>query len=97
MQAMACGIPVITTAVGAIGEIVQDGRQGLIVPPRDVTALAQAIERMQASPTLREQLGQAGLAQARERFSRDRMLDGMEAVYAGALAMFSRVDGAVAP
>lgn len=96
MQAMACGIPVITTVVGAIGEIVQDQRQGLIVPPRDVSALAQAIERLEGSRALRDQLGQAGLAQARERFSSERMLEGMEAVYARALAPFPKVDGAVA-
>jgi glycosyltransferase involved in cell wall biosynthesis len=85
MQAMACGLPVVTTHVGAIGEIVADGVQGLVVPPRDVERLAAAIERLRADPALRDRLGAAGLAQAREHFSMERMLDGMEAVFQGVL------------
>jgi glycosyltransferase involved in cell wall biosynthesis len=78
---MACALPVVTTGVGAIGEIVRDGVHGLVVPPKDVGALAQAIERLKADPALRARLGAMGLAQARERFSMERMLDGMESVF----------------
>ena len=85
MQAMACGIPVVTTDVGAIAEIVQDGVQGMVVPSRNVDALAQAIEFLRADPELGARMGAAGLAQARARFSSDRMLDGMEAVFARVL------------
>jgi glycosyltransferase involved in cell wall biosynthesis len=81
MQAMACALPVVTTGVGAIGEIVRDGVHGLVVPPKDVGALAQAIERLKADPALRARLGAMGLAQAREKFSMERMLDGMESVF----------------
>jgi glycosyltransferase involved in cell wall biosynthesis len=81
MQAMACGIPVVTTAVGSIGEIVQDGVQGVMVPPKDSAALAGAIRTLQSDAALRSRLGAAGVAQARERFSMERMLDGMEAVF----------------
>ncbi len=85
MQAMACGIPVITTGVGAIAEIVQDGVQGLMVPGRDVEALARAIESLRSDPDRRARMAAAGLAQARARFSSERMLDGMEAVFARVL------------
>ena len=86
MQAMACGQPVISTPVGAIGEIVEDGRTGIMVAPRDVEALRAAIARLRDDVALRRTLGEAGLRQARERFSADRMLDAMEAVFQRVLA-----------
>jgi glycosyltransferase involved in cell wall biosynthesis len=85
MQAMACAVPVVTTGVGAIGEIVTDAVQGLVVPPRNPAALAQALERLMNDAALRARLGAAGLAQARERFSIERMLDAMECVFAKVL------------
>jgi glycosyltransferase involved in cell wall biosynthesis len=81
MQAMACGVPVITTRAGAIGEIVEQGRTGLIVESRSAPALAAALARLKDDSAMRLRLGAAGLAQARERFSMERMLDAMEAVF----------------
>jgi len=81
MQAMSTGLPVVSTPVGSIAEIVSDGVTGLIVPPRDTDALAEALERLCRSPELRTTLGQAALAQAKARFSRELMLDRMEAVF----------------
>lgn len=86
MQAMACGLPVVTTPVGAIGEIVSHGVTGLMVTPRDAGALQQALLRLQGDPVLREQLGRAGLTQAHQRFSAARMLDDMERIFATVLA-----------
>ena len=54
MQAMACGLPVVTTPVGSIGEIVQDGETGRLVPPGDAGALGAAIEALLADAPLRE-------------------------------------------
>ena len=90
MQAMACGLPVVTTNVGAIGEIVRDGVEGLMVMPRNADSLAEAIDRLRRDPAVREQLGHAGLARARERFSMGQMLDAMEAVYERALLGHAR-------
>lgn len=81
MQAMACGLAVISTPVGAIGEIVEDGRTGLMVSPRDAGALGAALVRLRDDAVLRQTLAEAGLQRARERFAAARMLDAMEAVF----------------
>ena len=85
MQAMACGLPVVTTGVGAIGEIVSHEVHGLVVPPRDPRALGEALVRLMQEPELRARLGAAGLAQAAQKFSLERMLDGMESVFESVL------------
>jgi glycosyltransferase involved in cell wall biosynthesis len=86
MQAMLAALPVVTTPVGSILEVVEDGRTGLVVPPRDAPALARAIARLLDDPALARRLGSAARAEAVERFSQDRMLDRMEAVFRDALA-----------
>jgi glycosyltransferase involved in cell wall biosynthesis len=85
LQAMACGLPVVSTTVGAIGEAVEDGVTGIIVPPRDVPALGVALARLRDDPPLRARLGEAGRARALADFGLDRMLDAMEAVFRAAL------------
>lgn len=86
MQAMACGLPVVSTPVGAIPEIVADGVTGLLVPPRDTAGLKDALERLLGDAALRGRLADAALAQARERFADGRMLGRMEAVFADVIA-----------
>jgi glycosyltransferase involved in cell wall biosynthesis len=85
MQAMLAGVPVVTTPVGSILEVVEDGRTGLVVPPRDAAALASAIARLLDDPELARRLGSTARAEAVQRFSQDRMLDQMEAVFRAAL------------
>jgi glycosyltransferase involved in cell wall biosynthesis len=60
VEALAVGCPVIATAVGGVPEIVRDGENGLLVAPRDASALAAAIARFFADPDLRARLAQAG-------------------------------------
>ena len=81
MQAMATGLPVVTTRAGAIGEIVSDGATGLLVPTQDPGALVAALVRLRDDPALAASLGHAALATARERFSLERMLDAMQGVF----------------
>jgi len=81
MQAMACGVPVVSTTVGAIGEAVVDGETGILVAPRDTDALSAALARLIADPEMRKNMGEAGLARARQRFGTAAMLDKMEAVF----------------
>jgi glycosyltransferase involved in cell wall biosynthesis len=59
VEALAVGTPVIATAVGGIPEVVTEGKNGLLVPPRDPDALADAIRRFFADDGLRERLGAA--------------------------------------
>jgi glycosyltransferase involved in cell wall biosynthesis len=61
---MACGLPVITTPVGGIGDIVVDGECGLLVPPGDGRALATALRRLLTDADLRARLGAAARRRA---------------------------------
>jgi glycosyltransferase involved in cell wall biosynthesis len=86
MQAMACRIPIVTTPVGSIDEIVRDGHTGLMVQPQSVEALRAALVRLHAEPGLRERLAQAGYEEARSRFGAAAMLDKMERIFLAAAA-----------
>ena len=81
LDAMACGRPVVATSAGGIPEIVEDGVTGLLVPPRDAAALADAIVRMLRDAPLRKRMGEAGLSRVRERFTVERMVEGTAGVY----------------
>lgn len=73
LDAMACGKAVVGTSAGGIPEVVVDGETGLIVPPRDPAAMADAIVRLLEDPALRARMGAAGLARVRSDFSAERM------------------------
>jgi len=81
MQAMACGLAVVSTPVGSIDEIVTDGETGVLVPPEDSTRLAGAIGRLLADEPARRALGARAAARARERFGEALMVDRMLAVF----------------
>jgi glycosyltransferase involved in cell wall biosynthesis len=66
--AMACGRPVVATAVGGLPELVREGHAGLLVPPNDPTALACAISRLVRDPALRKQLGAGAMLFASQRY-----------------------------
>ena len=69
LEAMALGRPVVATPVGGTRELVVDGETGLLVPPRDAGALADALRRLVDDASLRDRLGDAGRRRAAERFS----------------------------
>ncbi|MEW6331578.1 MAG: glycosyltransferase family 4 protein [Pseudomonadota bacterium] len=81
MQAMACGLAVVSTPVGAIREAVVDGETGVLVEPRNSDALAQGLARLMSDAAQRRQMGEAGMRRAQARFGIDGMLDRMEAVF----------------
>ncbi len=60
MEAMASGVPVVATRVAGVGELVEDGVAGRLVPPGDPVALQAALEEMLADPEARERMGRAG-------------------------------------
>jgi glycosyltransferase involved in cell wall biosynthesis len=86
MQAMATGLPVVTTAVGAIPELVRDGETGLVVPTENAVALADAIARLLADGALAAWLGAAGSARISQSFTNVSMLDRMEEILLQAAA-----------
>jgi glycosyltransferase involved in cell wall biosynthesis len=81
MQAMACALPVVTTPVGSIPEIVADGDTGLIVPAQDPPALRAALERLLDDAGMRERLGGRARAFALERFDERLMVERMVDVF----------------
>jgi len=85
-EAMAFGRPVVAAAGGALLELVAEGETGLLVPARDAPAMRAAIERLLADEDLRERLGRAARARARERFGWDAVIDRTVEVYRRALA-----------
>lgn len=82
IEALAAGRPVVAAAHGGLPEIVRDRVTGLLVRPGDPVVLAKALRELADDPERRAAMGQAGAADARERFGLERMLDEVEGVYA---------------
>lgn len=81
VEAMACRRAVLAANVGGITGIVQDNVTGMLFPPRDATALAQKLLWMLADSSLRDRLARHGQMDASTRFSRDPVVDRIEALY----------------
>ncbi len=75
LEAMAAGLPIVTTSVGAIPEMIGDGEEGIVVPPRSPERLAAAILRLLSNPELRARMGAAGRARVRRDFDRALVID----------------------
>ena len=82
LEAMRAGCTIVSTSVGGIPEILRDGVEGLLVPPRDPGALSRAIDRLLSDEDEARRLGRA----ARERFERNYLLDNFAASTAHAFA-----------
>lgn len=81
IEAMSCGTPVVVTDCGGPTEIVNDGVTGLVVPPCDPQAMADALVRVAEDATLRDCLGANGKARALDSFSLDAMLQRYDRLY----------------
>ncbi len=75
IEAMAMGCPVIATNAGGVPEIVQDGKTGLLVTPRDHRELADAIHRLLTSPSLRATMIRSAKTRAAQHFDFNRTVD----------------------
>jgi glycosyltransferase involved in cell wall biosynthesis len=85
-EAMAYGRPVVAGAVGGLLDLVADGETGLLVPPRDVPALREALERLIGDRELRRRMGEAARERVRSRFAWPAVTDATLAAYEEALA-----------
>ncbi|MDD3517439.1 MAG: glycosyltransferase family 4 protein [Chromatiales bacterium] len=81
MQAAAAGVPIVASRAGGIPEVVRDGDNGLLVPPGDPAALADAVIALLADPDRARAMGEAGHAFAARELSIDAMVEGNLAVY----------------
>lgn len=85
LEAMAAGLPVVTTDVGGTTEAIRNGVNGLVVPPEDDCALARAIRQLCEDASKRKAMGKIGKNMVRDSFSSDAMGARMLAVYAEVL------------
>jgi glycosyltransferase involved in cell wall biosynthesis len=93
LEAMACGRPVIGSAVGGITFTIQDGLTGRLVPPSDPAALARALHDLLAQPELRAAMGQAARQRVEREFTWAAVARRTAALYRSVLAGRHRVAG----
>jgi colanic acid/amylovoran biosynthesis glycosyltransferase len=86
MEAMAHGLPVVSTHHAGIPEIVQDGESGFLIPERDVDALTERLERLIERPELRFAMGQNGRRFVEEHYDVDKLNDRLVRIYQQLLA-----------
>lgn len=82
LEAMACGLAVVSTDATGCRQAVEQGKTGLLVPPRDVGALTEALERLLRNRQERESMGQAGRERAQRLFDSQRVIRDTLALYA---------------
>jgi alpha-maltose-1-phosphate synthase len=90
LEAMACEVPVVASAVGGILEVVEDGVTGLLVPPRQPGQLAAALLQPLSDGRRAKAMGRAGRARVEERFSWESVAARTEALYRAAIDDFRR-------
>lgn len=82
LEYMEAGLPVVSTAVGGVGEFVEDGVHGILVSPDDPEALAGALSRLVLEPATRERMGEAARERRRSEFDYDATLRRFRDLYA---------------
>jgi glycosyltransferase involved in cell wall biosynthesis len=86
IEAMAAAKAVVATRVGGVADIVEHERTGLLVPPRNPEALGDALIRLAADPAERSRMGSAGRDAVTGRYSTERLVGDIAALYADGLA-----------
>lgn len=78
LEALACGVPVVSTDVGSIGESIVDGETGLLIPSEDVEAMTEAVSKLLSHPELRQTMGIAGRQLVQQTGSLESMVEGYQ-------------------
>jgi glycosyltransferase involved in cell wall biosynthesis len=86
LEAASCGLPLVATDVPGCREVVSNEVTGLLVPPRDAAAVADAVMRLYSSPALARRLGRAARQRVVDRFDEEIVLDATLAVYEDVIA-----------
>ncbi len=81
LEALAYGLPVLSTAVGGISEAVEEGVNGFLIQPGQCKVLAERIEQLSSSSAIRTQMGQSGYELAKSRFDLPIIIEKLEALY----------------
>jgi glycosyltransferase involved in cell wall biosynthesis len=97
LEAMACGLPVVATDVSGTRAAVENGRNGLVVPPQDPDVLAAALLKLLADPAARQRWGRTSRRIAEERFADHAMLDRTELLLRRSLDARQRAVESAAP
>jgi len=84
MEAMAAGVPVVSTRISGIPELIEDGVSGLLAEPGDVASLAAALQRVLGDAEFARRLGEAGARRVRERHAIEETSSSLAAVLGGA-------------
>lgn len=86
LEAMASGLPVVSTSVGSIPEMLSDGAEGILIPTGDVEALAEALRSLHRNPSLGRAMGERARRRVVGEFSEDRMVAGYAELFDELLA-----------
>ena len=81
LEAMAAALPIVASGVGGVGELIDDGRTGWLVPPGEHEALARRVIQLMEDPKAAARAGAAARDEAEARFSFDRMIAGFDDIY----------------
>lgn len=81
LEAMAAGLPVVASSVGALPEMLENGKSGILIPAQDVEALVGSLRLLGGNPELRRRIGAAAAARAREEYDFDRLQERMLVEY----------------
>ncbi|MDD5465757.1 MAG: lipopolysaccharide heptosyltransferase II [Candidatus Omnitrophica bacterium] len=88
VEAQACGVPVVATKVGGVVDIIEDGKNGLLVPPADHKSMADAVMRIFNDPQLAGELAENAYAKVKEKYNVELMVKNTLEVYRQALSNF---------
>ena len=78
---MAMNVPVVATKIGALPEVIDDGKTGVLVPPGDVSALTGAIKYLIQNPDIRKEMGENGRKRVIERFNIEKNIKQVEEIF----------------